>query len=152
MDSNPIYVLVAAAFVFGVLLIIYILRRPEPARLEFETAQEAEARAEAARPKPAAPAPQLTVIQKLIAFPYFGGWLGLLLGVFLPFYIALLCVPAPLEDTPHEQWLVFAFIGFWNLAFTRLAKVRLTTPLLPVPLAAIAFLLAFVSVLGVWWG
>ncbi len=41
-------------------------------------------------------------------------------------------------------------IGFWNLAFTRIAKVRLTTPLLLVPLAAVAFLLPLISVFGVW--
>lgn len=152
MDANPVYVLIAAALLFGVLLIVHILRRPEPARLEVESAEAAAARAEAVRVPPPEPAPKLTVLQKLIGIPYFGGWLGLLLGVFLPFYLAWHATPAALKDTPHEQWLVFAFTGFWNLAFTRLTKVRLTTPLLPVPLAAVAFLLAFISVFGVWWG
>jgi hypothetical protein len=151
MDANPVYVLIAAGLLFGVLLIVYVLRRPEPARPEVESSQAATPRAEAVRVTPSEPPPKLTVLQKLIGIPYFGGWIGLLLGVFLPFYVALRGLPASLEDTPHEQWLVFAFIGFWNLAFTRVSKVRLTTPLLPVPLAAVAFLLAFISVFAVWW-
>lgn len=151
MGANPLYVLIGAALLLGVLLIVHVLRLPEPPRLEFESSQAAAARAETARPKPVTAAPKLSTVQKLVAIPYFGGWLELFLGVFLPFFVALHTFMTPLQNTRHESWVLFTFAGCWNLAFTRITKVRLTTPLIPVPLAVVAFALAAISAGGVWW-
>jgi hypothetical protein len=109
----------------------------------------------AAELAPAAPAtpevapPPPTLAQKLFALPVLGGWLATGFGVLLPLILFFACLPASLEDSRFEMAMAAAVVLVWNLVFTRLLKVRITTPLIPIPLSFVAFLFL---VIGLWDG
>lgn len=145
-DPKPFYFLAGAIVVFGVLFSLHLVQR---AKLREKQALRPAA---TTAPEPAqaaalAEAQTRNAIQKLLAIPFFGGWLATGIGLLLPLVVFFACEPAALKDSRFELLLLALTILVWNLALTRFAQVRLTTPLLPIPLSFVAFLFCL---LGVW--
>lgn len=148
MDANPIYILFGAFALFTVLFWVHVIqqgRKRDAAAFQREQVSvHSVPRLDARAAKR-----DLTRLQKLFAIPLLGSWLGTGFGLFLPVLLFASWAPAAIIGSSFEIAAVAAIVLVWNLTFTRLTKVNITTPVVPIPLSLVSFIFCLI---GLWIG
>lgn len=154
---DPTHVLVAAALLFGVLLIVYVLRLPEPPRQEITYGPPSGASASASDPTTTIPAatpstapasPRPHRLREILALPWLGDRIGLAIGFVFPVVLIFVTLGEHIDGARFETPIVYGVVGAWNLLFTRLTRIRLVTPLIPIPLSFASLALASVCLVA----
>ena len=89
-------------------------------------------------------------LQKLLAFPFFGGWAATIIGIIVPI-ILVICVPPSWRANDSSMVWVGVLLTLWNRLVTRFFKVTITTPIIPIPLWIIGVLLTGLGIYDAWF-
>ncbi|MFL6466343.1 MAG: hypothetical protein ACJ72Z_00140 [Pyrinomonadaceae bacterium] len=86
---------------------------------------------------------QINAVQELINVPLIGDTIGLIIGLFPPFFLALYLIPFEPEDQLQKLKanLLMSFSMFvWTLFLYLVLRIKITLPLIPIPLFVIGIL------------
>lgn len=86
-------------------------------------------------------------LQMLLKIPFFGGFIATFVGIILPLVAYVFILPERYLETALGVTLMFFFVGGWNLVLFLAMKVNICTPLIPIPIWAIALGMGLLSII-----